>query len=180
MVSLLIQNPFCLLIHGPIGFLVGNLQLPGPISVEKEGSLLQNQTIRGNMLRRLLQRKNLLQCLLIVREPLSRQCAHEIYIDVFKACLSGCPIGFLKLLPCVDSAQKRKLLVPGRLQPHAHAVDPCPPITPKLLTGHGARIHLYGYLSIVSQTIMLPDSLHQPLYITDRNHRRGASAYKDR
>ena len=112
------------------------------------------------------------------RNSLSRQCRHQVNINIFKSCLSGGPVAFQKVLHGMNPPQILKLSVFCGLQPEAQTVDSRLPPCFKLLPVRSPRIHLCGNLRILRHIKAFFHRIQDALRLLRRKHGGGAASEK--
>ena len=110
---------------------------------------------------------------------LSRDCKHQIYINIRKTRLPCHVIAFQKLLIIMDPAKCAQFLVFGRLQANADPINPISAVKRKLLRRQSSRIRLNSNLRICCQLKIFPNSLQKFFHNATLRHRGCPSADKN-
>ena len=129
-------------IQSPLRLLIRQFQTSGLKPSGKIRSLLQNQTVGGDMFRGRHKLRHPSQGGLVRGGSLPWQTTHQIHIDMGKACCHRPLIGCQKLPPGVDPSQSLQFPVPGGLQSQAQTVDPRLIIPCQRFAIHRARVGL--------------------------------------
>ena len=108
-----------------------------------------------------LQCRNLPHCFLPLCHALPRQCKHQIYIHILKACLPHRMIIFQKFLYRVDSAQPVQNGILPCLHAHAQAVKAHFLQRRRHFIAQRSRVRLCRQLCICRNPKAFPNRLHQ-------------------
>ena len=147
-----------------------------PVTVPERSPLLDDKAVGRYVLR--FQHGYFFQGILKGFQGLSRNTAHQVYVNVREAHHPGALVAFQEFLKGVYPSQVPKLLVVRGLQADAQPVDPCFPVNMEFVMKQGSRVHLNGDFRVRCHVKMIFERAHDIRYQTWLHDRRSASPYE--